>query len=341
MAKNGTFRAVLILFPDERPRTMSKLESGDARRIVLIGAPVDAGAGHAGGVMGPAALRVAGLMQTLAELGHQVRDAGDVVPDALDLAEAERHKSLKNLSPIAGWSRALNRAGFAALENGEMPVFMGGDHSLSMGSVTATARFAQEQKRPFFLLWLDAHTDFNTPETSPSGNMHGMPLALLCGEPGLEAVFGPEPRALVKPAHVHMLGIRSVDRQERALVEARGIDVVDMRQIDEFGVIAPLRRILEHVSAQNGLLHVSFDVDFLDPGIAPGVGTAVPGGATYREAHLIMEMLHDSGLVSAVDLVELNPFPDERGRSARVMVELAASLFGQRIITRRGGDAAP
>ena len=228
----------------------------------------------------------------------------------------------------------LSAAVGRALQAGRIPVVLGGDHSLSLGSVDGAARFCRAAGRPLFVLWLDAHADFNTPETSRSGNLHGMPLAALCGEPGLEAVLDAAPGRRVDPAHVSMIGTRSLDEGERALLEARCIDVVDMRMIDEFGIVAPLRRILERVAAADGFLHVSFDVDFLDPALAPGVGTTVPGGATYREAHLVMEMLHDSGLVASLDVVELNPFLDDRGRSALVLVEMVASLFGRRIIGR-------
>jgi arginase len=164
--------------------------------------------------------------------------------------------------------------------------------------------------------------------------MHGMSAAFLCGEPGLERLLGAQPRASITPAHLDLFGIRSIDRLEKELVQARNITVADMRQIDEFGVGVLIRRVIDKVRARKGVLHVSFDVDFLDPGTAPGVGTLVPGGATYREAHLIMELLHDSGLLCSLDIVELNPFLDERGRTARVMVELIGSLFGQQITDR-------
>jgi arginase len=184
------------------------------------------------------------------------------------------------------------------------------------------------------VLWLDAHADYNTPATTPSGNMHGMSSAFLCGEPGLDALLGEEPRASIRPDNLDLFGIRSIDPCEKQLVRERKINVVDMRHIDEFGVGVPIRRIIEKVKARNGVLHVSFDMDFLDPQLAPGVGTLVPGGASYREAHLVMELLHDSGLVKSVDIVELNPFLDERGKTARVAVELVASLFGQQIVDR-------
>jgi arginase len=209
---------------------------------------------------------------------------------------------------------------------------LGGDHSLSIGTVNGVARHAQEAGRELFVLWLDAHADFNTPATTPSGNMHGMSAALLAGEPGAEAVFGEHARAAIRPANLRFFGIRSIDSGERALLRARGVDIVDMRLIDEFGVGALMRRVLDAVAAADGMLHVSFDIDFLDPSVAPGVGTTVPGGATIREAHLAMELLHDSGLVASLDVVELNPFLDVRGQSAILLVDLIGSLFGRQII---------
>lgn len=295
-------------------------------RIAILGAPVEVGTSEPGALMGPAALRTAGLVRALADLGHAVSDRGDVVPEPCDEA--------RGLPAVAAWTRALARAVEAALDAGALPLVMGGDHSLSLGSVEGAMRHCATTGRPLFVLWLDAHADFNTPETSPSGNLHGMPLAALCGEPGFSDLFEDAGRAALDPTRVHLFGLRSIDAGERALVAARRVEVTDMRHIDEFGVVAPLRRSLERVAEAGGHLHVSFDIDFLDPGIAPAVGTTVPGGATFREAHLIMETLHDSGLVRSLDVVELNPFLDERGRSARVLVELVASLFGRSILDR-------
>ena len=184
------------------------------------------------------------------------------------------------------------------------------------------------------MLWLDAHADYNTPQTTETGNMHGMSAAFLCGEPGLDRLLGKQPRASIGPDQLDLFGIRSIDPLEKKLVFERRVAIADMRAIDEFGVAVLIRKVIERVRAQNGVLHLSFDVDFLDPAVAPGVGTTVPGGATYREAHLIMELLHDSGLVRSVDIVELNPFLDERGRTARVAVELIGSLFGLQITDR-------
>jgi arginase len=305
--------------------------AGTNRNIELIGAPVDVGAGRRGCVMGSEALRVAELEATLASLGYRVADRGDVVPVAdpsIMLQGAAR-----NAAEIAGWTRALDDAAYRSMQRGAFPVFLGGDHSLSMGSVSGVARHAAEVKRPLFVLWLDAHSDYNTPATSPSGNMHGMPVAFFCGEAGFDGIL-PANRPLVPAKNVFQLGIRSIDPAERDAVGLRGVNVYDMRTVDERGAAAIMRDVMHTVSEAGGLLHVSLDVDFLDPDVAPGVGTTVPGGATFREAHLVMEILCDSGLVTSLDLVELNPFLDDRGKSARVMVELAASLFGRRIFDR-------
>lgn len=297
--------------------------------IRLIGVPIEAGASQRGPVMGPAALRTAGIAETLASLGHGVEDAGDLAPIATpDLAPGR-------LAVVAGWVRATRAATEAALAADRLPVLMGGDHSLAAGSVAGAAAHAAGNGRPLFVLWLDAHTDFNTPETSPSGNLHGVPAAAFCGLGGLEALYGGSLVVTVPTERVTMIGIRSVDRDEHALVSAHGLEVHDMRSVDESGIAALLTPFLERVRAANGLLHVSLDVDFLDPDIAPAVGTTVPGGATFREAHLTMEMLWESGLVSSLDLVELNPFLDEAGRTARLMVDLVASLFGRRVMDRQ------
>ena len=301
----------------------------DALDIALIGVPMEAGAGRRGCAMGPEALRAAGLPEALTALGHRVIDHGNVAPGAApEIAVQGRANAA---GAITAWVRAIDRVAADAA----LPVLMGGDHALSIGSVNAMARRAGEAGQPLHVLWLDAHTDFNTPATSPSGNVHGMPVAALTGEAGLDWLYDGVGRAPVPPENVHQIGIRSVDAIERALVAERGIDVIDMRRIDETGISRLVGEVLDTIAAAGAMLHVSLDVDFLAPEIAPGVGTAVPGGATYREAHLLMEMLSDSGLVTSLDLVELNPFLDDRGRSAILLTELTASLFGRRIIDRR------
>jgi arginase len=304
------------------------------KRIALLGAPVEVGASQRGTLMGPAALRTAGLGALLEELGFAVEDHGDLAPPDDQPVVDTPPENAKHYRDIQKWIQALSARAYTLAKSGALPIFLGGDHSLSMGSVNGVARHWHEQGRELFVLWLDAHADYNTPATTITGNMHGMSAAFLCGEPGLDGLLGAEPRASIKPDNLDLFGIRSIDKLERELVRERRIAVADMRQIDEFGVGVLIRRVIERVKACNGVLHVSFDVDFLDPATAPGVGTMVPGGATYREAHLIMELLHDSRLMCSLDVVELNPFLDERGRTARVMVELVGSLFGQQITDR-------
>jgi arginase len=304
-------------------------------RIAVLGAPIDMGASQRGTLMGPAALRTAGLVTLLEALDLDVIDHGDLsVRDMDDLTDAPPSKA-NHYREIQRWTRALSKHGYEIARAGAVPIFLGGDHSLSMGSVNAMARHWRDVGRELFVLWLDAHADYNTPVTTVSANMHGMAAAFLCGEGGLDGLLGDEPRAPIDPSQLELFGTRSIDRLEKDLLHERRISVADMREIDEFGVGVLMRRLVDKVQARNGVLHVSFDVDFLDPELAPGVGTTVPGGATYREAHLVMEMLHDSGLVGSVDIVELNPFLDERGRTARTAVELVGSLFGQNIIDRR------
>ena len=298
------------------------------QQIGIIGAPTEAGARQRGTAMGPAALRTAGLIETLRALGHDVTDFGDAAPSAPPTG------TMPDLEQAAGWARALLRHTQDIARDGRVPIFLGGDHSMSLGSVAGMAAIAAERGRELFVLWLDAHPDFNTPQTSPSGNIHGIMVAFLCGLPGFEAILGAPLAHPLDPRNIMMLGIRSIDPPEQRLLLAHGIIVHDMRAIDEHGITRLLGPFIETVAQRQGLLHVSFDVDFLDPEIAPGVGTTVPGGATIREAHLVMEMLHDSGLVASLDLAELNPFLDERGRTARLVTDLAASLFGRRIMDR-------
>jgi arginase len=306
----------------------------DPRRIALLGAPVEVGASQRGTLMGPAALRTAGIAALLESLGFGVEDHGDLSVADLLLTDEEPPANTKHYREISAWIRALSGRAYGLAHSGAIPLFLGGDHSLSMGSVNGVARHWREAGRELFVLWLDAHADYNTPATTITGNMHGMSGAFLCGEPGLDGLLGNEPRASIKPDQLALFGVRSIDKLERDLVRDRPIAVADMRQIDEFGVGVLIRQVIDKVKARNGVLHVSFDVDFLDPDVAPGVGTTVPGGATYREAHLVMELLNDSGLVRSLDIVELNPFLDERGRTARLAIELVGSLFGQQITDR-------
>ncbi|MCK0141892.1 arginase [Aliiroseovarius sp. F20344] len=301
--------------------------------IHLLGVPMEEGAGRRGCIMGPDAYRTAGLTEELAALGHPVTDLGDAARDTVDAIHTD-HDHLKFLPEVAGWTRSLHRHAFDLAKQDVLPIYMGGDHALALGTVTGHVAAAAEIGRPQFVLWLDAHSDFNTPASSPSGNIHGMPMAFACGLDGFPDLLGKPLPAQLDPTKLCMLGLRSVDRGERELLQSSGVQAHDMRAIDEHGIVTLLRPFLDQVAQANGLLHVSLDVDFIEPDIAPAVGTTVPGGATFREAHLIMEMLHDSGLMTSLDLVELNPFLDERGRTARLMVDLTASLFGRRVLDR-------
>lgn len=296
--------------------------------ILLIGAPVDSGKDRKGCIMGPDAYRTARLAETLTDLGHKVSDLGNLTAETTNIPE---HDHLVALPQTVGWTRTLHKAAKDAAPKG-LPIFLGGDHSLALGTVTGIADHAAEIGRPLFVLWLDAHSDFHTPQSTSSGNLHGTPTAYFTGRSGFDAF--PMVNNPVPTENVCMIGLRSVDPAEHEALAETDVSIADMRAIDEGGIRAPLAEFLAKVDATNGLLHVSLDVDFLDPDIAPAVGTTVPGGATLREAHLVMEMLHDSSRVTSLDLVELNPFMDERGKTASLMVDLTASLMGRRVFDR-------
>jgi arginase len=300
-------------------------------KTILIGAPIDSGQKRPGCLMGPAAYRVAGLAREIAAEGHSVEDWGDLALPPLNEVTCT-NPAVHSLAETLGWCEVLTDKVDDALSQGGFPIIMGGDHSLALGSCAAAAAFAHRQGRPLFLLWLDAHSDFHTPLTTTTGNLHGTPLAYISGREGFDA-FPPFP-APVRADRICMFGIRSVDPAEQAAMQERDIHVNDMRVIDEHGIVAPLRAFLTKCRAEGGMLHVSLDVDFLDPTIAPAVGTTVPGGITHREAHLVMELLHESALVTSLDLVELNPFLDDRGMTARLMVDLVGSLMGKKVFDR-------
>lgn len=301
--------------------------------ISLVGVPVDCGSRRAGCLMGPDALRVAGLQTALEDLGHQVADLGTVRPAEVAASCFHPNPSLYQLDACASWVRAIQEGVRSMIRDDTVPLFMGGDHLMAAGTISSMAAHAQRLQRPLFVLWLDAHTDFHSLESTQSGHLHGTPVAYVTGQDGFEGGL-PRPAAIVPVNHFCMMGIRSVDAAERRTLSQLPLDVIDMRTIDEQGVARPLSAFLERVHAANGMLHLSFDVDFLDPEIAPAVGTTCPGGATFREAHLIMEILHDSALVTSLDLAELNPFLDQRGRTAKLLVDLVSSLFGKRVMDR-------
>ncbi len=297
----------------------------------LLGVPMEAGASQPGCLMGPASLRTAGLAGSIEALGWCVTDLGDVRVDALT-SQLKQNSSKGNVTEIHAWIQALTKAAYSAARDFDLPIFLGGDHTMSAGTVPGVARHAGEAGKPLFVLWLDAHPDLHSLNTTRTGNLHGTPVAYYTGQDGFD---GYPPLANAVPTeNLCFIGIRSVDEVEHDRIQSLGLEVHDMRSIDEHGIIPLLRRFLDRVTSSNGLLHVSFDVDFLDPTIAPAVGTTVPGGASFREAHLIMETLCDSGLVTSLDLVELNPFLDERGRTALLLCDLAASLMGRRVLDR-------
>ncbi len=302
------------------------------QHISLIGAPTDIGAGMRGASMGPEALRVANLIPTLQSHGLEVQDRGNLVGPSnpwLPPVDGYRH-----LTEVVAWNRTLHDAVYAELQRSRMPIVLGGDHCLGIGSISAVARHCRDTGKKLRVLWLDAHADFNTNALTPSGNIHGMPVACLCGygPQALIEIGGQVPA--ISPKWVRQIGIRSVDQGEKRFVHAQGLEVFDMRYIDEMGMRAAMELALALMDA-NTHLHVSFDVDFLDPAIAPGVGTTVPGGPTYREAQLCMEMIADTGRMASLDVMELNPALDERNRTAEVAVDLIESLFGKSTLMRK------
>lgn len=299
-----------------------------AQNCILVGAPVDCGKRRKGCLMGPDAYRTAGLAEALRDLGHVVRDIGNVLPAPFTPKD---HPKLVALEENIAWTQSLAETAERTLRSGT-PIFLGGDHALSLGTVLGAMRHANTQNRPVFVLWLDAHTDFHTPQTTESGNLHGTPLGYVTGRAGFDGF--PDVPTPIPHENIAIIGLRSVDAPEREALQGSAVTYVDMREIDESGIAKPLSAFLAKVAAANGMLHVSLDVDFLDPAVAPAVGTTVPGGATVREGHLVMEMLHDAQLMTSLDLVELNPFLDERGRTASLMVDLAASAFGRRVFDR-------
>jgi arginase len=302
------------------------------RHVSLIGAPTDIGAGSRGASMGPEALRVAGILPVLQGHGLEVLDRGNIagpVNPWLPPVDGYRH-----LSEVVAWNLAAHDAVYAELALGRLPILLGGDHCLGIGSISAVARHCREAGRKLRVLWLDAHADFNTNTLTPSGNIHGMPVACLCGHGPKELVEIGGSVPAINPKVLRQIGIRSVDAGEKRLVHEADLEVFDMRYIDEMGMRHTMELALATIDAHTHL-HVSFDVDFLDPDIAPGVGTTVKGGPTYREAQLCMEMIADTGMLASLDVMELNPALDVRNRTAEVAVDLIESLFGKSTLMRK------
>jgi arginase len=297
----------------------------------IIGVPLDLGGNRRGVDMGPSALRIAGLAERLSALGVQVIDEGDLITPIPEVKSAgdPRKKYIREIAKVCD---RLYRTSLGVLHSGGLPVVLGGDHSLGAGSVAATADFLRKDGKPLGLLWVDAHGDMNTPVSSGSGNVHGMPLAALLGpEPvELSRIGGFSPKVL--PQHTVLIGIRNLDDREKEIVRDSRVHVFTMKDIDRSGIASVVEEALRIAGADTGGIHLSFDLDVCDPTIAPGVGTPVKGGLDYREAHTLMEIVADSGLLRALDLVEVNPILDDRNTTAQLACELAASALGQKII---------
>ncbi len=299
--------------------------------VHLIGVPLDLGGNRRGVDMGPSAFRIAGLGEKLAALGRPVVDKGDL-PTPIPETQGEGDANKKYVHEIARVCEKVYQTALASLEEGAIPLVLGGDHSLAAGSVAAAAAHARRLEKPLGLLWVDAHADMNTPASTGSGNVHGMPLAALLGpEPAeLSRLGGFSPKIL--PQHTALVGVRNLDARERELVRASGVHVVTMTDIDRLGMAAVASRALAVAGTGTAGIHVSFDLDVCDPSIAPGVGTPVRGGIDYREAHLAMEMVAESGLLTSLDLVEVNPTLDLRNATAELGTELALSALGMKIL---------
>jgi arginase len=302
------------------------------RSVHIIGVPLDLGGGRRGVDMGPSAFRSAGLGERIAALGYTVVDKGNLQTPIPETQE-QRDERKKYIRDIAKVCQKLYQTTKASLDEGAMPVLLGGDHSLGAGSVAAAADWAMEVKKlPLGLLWIDAHGDMNTPATSLSGNVHGMPLAALLGpEPAELARIGTHSPSVL-PAHTVLVGVRNLDEREKVAVRDSHVQVFTMKDIDRQGIAAIIEQAVALAGTDTAGIHVSFDMDVCDPQIAPGVGTPVKGGLDYREAHMVMEIVADSGLLTSLDLVEVNPTLDERNATAQLGTELALSALGMKIL---------
>ena len=299
--------------------------------LTLIGAPTDVGASVLGASMGPDALRIAGIARALQGLGLAVQDLGNL--SGPGNPQAAPQGGFRHLVEVTRWNEAVFAATLSALQAGRLPLLMGGDHCLAIGSISAVARHCSARGRRLKVLWFDAHADANTPASSPSGNLHGMPVACLLGHGPAQLTQLAGAAAALQAQQITLVGVRSVDATEKSFVNTLGIEVYDMRSIDELGMRAVMQAALADVD-ENTHLHLSFDMDGLDPTSAPGVGTPVRGGPTYRETQLFMEMLADSGALGSVDIMELNPALDLRNQTAELAVDLLESLFGKSTLMR-------
>jgi arginase len=311
--------------------TSASFSSITPRKIRVIGVPLDLGQSRRGVDMGPSAVRVAGLEARLEELGHVVEDAGNVAV-AIPEQKKEGDPHAKYLKEITTTCTKHAELVLKTLEAGKVPIVLGGDHSVAAGTVAGVAEFYRRQNQRIGLLWIDAHTDINTPDSSPSGNVHGMPLAAIMGlgPSELANILGFSPK--VNPENCVLVGVRDIDAIEKENVRKAGIEVFTMRDIDERGMRAVMEEALRMAGGGTAGYHVSLDMDWIDPEDAPGVGTPVRGGSTYREAHLAMEIIADNGRMVSFEIVEVNPVIDEHNRTADLAVELTLSAYGKKIL---------
>ena len=299
--------------------------------VHVMGVPMDLGSGRRGVDMGPSAIRIAGVAQRLTELGHKVVDEGDIVIKNMEELKVGNERA-RFLPEIARASAIIARKTERIMGLGHFPLLLGGDHSIAVGTISGIAAFASGQGARVGVLWIDAHGDINTPDTSPSGNIHGMPLAVVLGygPPELTSIGGPPPK--VDPANVALVGIRSLDAGEKKRLKETGVQVHTMADIDRHGVHRVMKKAISQATDGTDFVHVSMDLDAVDPSVAPGVGTPVKGGLDYREAHLVMELIADAGVMTSLELVEVNPILDQHNASAEFAVELVQSAFGKKIL---------
>ena len=301
------------------------------RNVEINGVPSDLGANIRGANMGPAAIRIAGLVKKIESIGYKVSDRGDITVPVRDSLSEAIHQQ-KFLEPIIDICQELCDRTYSALKSDSIPLMIGGDHSVAVGSIAGVSKFYQEQQKDIGVIWVDAHADINTPDISPSGNIHGMPLATLLGDGHASLVNIGYPGAKVKPENVALIAIRNIDSIEKEMVKKSGVNYYTMRDIDEQGMSAVMKQAIEATTRNTAGVHLSFDIDGIDPVFAPGVSTAVPGGLSYREAHLLLEMLAETEKMTSLEFVELNPFTDQGPTSANLTVDLILSALGKSIV---------
>lgn len=307
------------------------MKKSQSKTINIIGFPMDLGAGRRGVDMGPSAVRIAGLTEQLEKLGYKVIDTGDIFIQIMERQKVTNSK-LKYINQIVKTSNILAKKVERTLEQGRFPLCIGGDHSMALGSIAGISSYCKKNKLKLGVIWIDAHSDMNTDQTSPSGNIHGMPLSasLGLGHEKLTHLYGFSPK--LKPENCALIGIRSIDKLERQIVKKINLPVYTMTDVDKLGVHRIISRVLKEFKEKVDHIHVSFDLDSVDPSVAPGVGTPVPGGLSYREAHLIMEAIADCGCMSSLEITEVNPILDDKNKSAQFAVDIVASSMGQRIL---------